>query len=79
MFVTIKDIDGQSHVWPISLVVVFEKEDNTYFARIQYNEWDHENIPVNKDEYQRLKKIKEQEDMPLIALNFKTAIQQLEV
>jgi uncharacterized protein YqfB (UPF0267 family) len=79
MFITIKDIVGQSHVWPISLVVVFRKEDDNYYARVQYNEWDHENIQVNKDEYQRLRKIKEQEDMPLTEYRFKTAIQQLEV
>ena len=79
MFVTIKDVDGQSHVWPINLVVVFEKEDDTYFARVQYNTWDHENISITRDEYQRLRKIKEQEDMPLTEYHFKTAIQQLEV
>jgi hypothetical protein len=79
MFVTIKDISGASCVWPINLVVVFEKEDNTYFARVQYNAWDHENIQVTKDEYQRLRKIKEQEDMTLVEPYYKTAIQQLEV
>ena len=80
MFINIKDIKGLKHIWPISLVVPFKKEDDTCYARVQYSEWEHENIPVDNNEYHRVLKMKHEEDNVLkMDTRTKTAIQTLEV
>ena len=66
MFVTIKDVDGKSHVSPINLVSFFQKQGDQY-ARILYNN-KQENILIDDDEHKRLKAIKDKEDQLLINL-----------